>query len=52
MSKVQYKRRDQLEAENQQLKATIAQYETKFKNAKAYLNEQLAEIEKRGSDES
>ena len=29
--------------------AKIQAYETKFKNAKAYLNEQLAEIDKRGS---
>ena len=40
-----------LKKQNQQLKATIAQYETKFKNAKAYLNEQLAEIDKRGSND-
>ena len=31
--------------------AKIQAYETKFKNAKAYLNEQLAEIDKRGSND-
>jgi len=38
------KQQNKLKSENAKLKQTIKEYEDKFKNAKAYLDERLAEI--------
>lgn len=51
MKNLKYKRRDELESENKQLKKqlkqardTIKEYESRFAKAKAYLDDRLSEI--------